>query len=95
MHRILPLALLMATVAEPAVAGEPPFHPRTAVSEQTLLTVRGTQAWQLTRSNLASLSEAQGDAYLQWVGRGSRTQMDVWWGTTGASLIATAVRGGD
>lgn len=92
MLRIIYLALLMAVFAEPALAGEPPFDPRTAVSDQTLSAIRGTQGWQLTPSNLARLTDGDSAANLQGIGKTVRTQMDVWWGTTGASLIAASVR---
>lgn len=95
MRCTLALALLFALAAEPAIASEPLFQPRAAVSDNVLHSVRGTQSWQLTPTSLARLADGETSHYLRWAGTNGRTQMDVWWGTIGASLIATSVRAQD
>ena len=95
MRRLLSLVALapvaMLVSAHPAVAGEPVFA-NAPITDNTLADINGAGSWYLSRANLAGLSDSESSRYLQWSGKVARTQMDVWWGTTGSELIAQSVR---
>ena len=92
MNRISALALIALVTCSPACAGEPVFPDQVAVSDDALADTYGTGSWQLTQSTMVELNNSEGTQFLQWVGRNARTQMDVWWGTTGSELVAESVR---
>ncbi len=88
---LAPVALF-AGVHPAAASSKSGFDNIAPLSNEALAEVVGTGSWSLTRANLAMVSDSDSTQNLRWISNISRTQMDVWWGTIGAGLIAQSVR---
>jgi len=62
------------------------------VSDVELARSSGKAAFVLTVGNFIQLADGQTRQAFRVAGEIARTEMDVWWGTTGAELIASSVR---
>ena len=70
------------------------FDQKVMLTDQQLAMIRGGIGWSLTEGTLVQLSDTYSLAELRLSGSIGRTQMDVWWGSTGSQLIANSVRNG-
>lgn len=96
------LAMMTAAVAATtAVPGEAwaaetrPVFATAAVDDATLAQARGGQSpfRTLTIGSTYRLADAEARSFFR-AGMSARIEMDVWWGTVGAELVATSVRAG-
>ena len=96
MPRIIPIfGIFLAAIlvfAQPALARDADYDGSPPVSDEVLAQSFGTGSWLLSVANFNDLSDSENVEYLRWVGSNARAQMDVWWGSTGAELIAQSVR---
>lgn len=92
-------ALALSSAQVPAqtggvIAPPAPFADISAIGSNQLAYAHGTPRWTPVEGNLPTLDEQQARQTFRAFGEIAATQMDVWWGTTGASLIAASVRAG-
>lgn len=105
MRWMMPILVAMAAMMLPGVAraeqrtSDMPFASASIfgsspVSDSVLSDLRGGQGLfsRLTVGGTARLLDDHARADLRLTGGVARVEMDVWWGTTGASLIAANVR---
>lgn len=69
-----------------------PFHAQMSVADAVLANSHARDGFNLASGIPRQIVDERSGADFRTSGMISRTQMDVWWGTTGATLIAASVR---
>jgi hypothetical protein len=69
-----------------------PCDPAASVPNDVLAHSQGRGGLDLATVRSRQVADERSRADFQTFGMISRTQMDVWWGTTGPSLIASSIR---
>jgi hypothetical protein len=86
------VAMSMTFTSVPGADAAPAFAGYAPVSTGALQTTSGGSRSALTLGIVKALSQTQSHADLQNQGHIARVEMDVWWGSIGSELIATAIR---
>ena len=89
------IATMVAWPSGARAAETQPVFAVAAVSDAALAEARGGQSpfRPLTAGAAYRLADADARSFFRG-GANARIQMDVWWGSTGAELVATSVRAG-